>query len=80
VITRLDGHLLVPGELAVELLELLDLLGEVLRYGSDDLRDDIADRFHPRMHAHLVEALDIQAGRLRRATTDSPPSKRLTPR
>jgi hypothetical protein len=80
VITRPDGHLLVPGELAVELLELLDLLGEVLRYGSDDLRDDIADRFHPRMHAHLVEALDVQAGRLRRATTDCPPSKRLTPR
>jgi hypothetical protein len=75
VITRLDGHLLVHPELATELLELLDLLGEVLRYGGDDLRDDIAERFHPRMHAHLIEALDTQAGQLRRATTDSPPPK-----
>jgi hypothetical protein len=80
VITRLDRHLLLPPDLADQLLELLDLLGEVLRYGGDDLRADIADRFHPRMHAHLIEALDTHAGQLRRATTDSPPSKRLTPR
>jgi hypothetical protein len=68
VITRLDGHLLLHPELAAELTDLLDLLGEVLRYGGDDLRDDIADRFHPRMHAHLIEALDTHAGQLRRAT------------
>jgi hypothetical protein len=65
----------VHPELATDLLELLDLVGEVLRYGGDDLRDDIAERFHPRMHAHLIEALDTQAGQLRRATTDSPPSR-----
>jgi len=69
VISKLDGHLLLHPESAVELLELLDLLGEVLRYGGDDLRADIADRFHPRMHAHLIETIDIQAGLLRRAAT-----------
>lgn len=80
MITKLDGHLLLHPASAVELLDLLDLLGEVLRYGGDDLRDDIAERFHPRMHSHLIEALDTQAGQLHRATTDSPPSQRLTPR
>ena len=80
MITRLDRHLLLHPDLAVELLDLLDLLAEVLRHGSDDLRADIAERFHPRLHAHLIEALDTQAGQLRRATTDSPPSQRLTPR
>jgi hypothetical protein len=54
VIRRLDGHLLLHPDLVVELLDLLDLLdllAEVLRYDGDDLRDDIAERFHPRMHA-----------------------------
>jgi hypothetical protein len=69
VILRLDGHLLVLGEHATDLLELLDLLSEVLRYGGDELRTDIADRFHPRMHAHLVEALDAHTSQLRRVTT-----------
>ena len=68
MITKLDGLLLLHPDQAVDLLELLDLLGEVLRYGGDDLRADIADRFHPRMHAHLIEALDTHAGQLRRAT------------
>lgn len=68
MITRLDGHLLLHPDQAVDLLELLDLLGEVLRYGGHDLRADIADRFNPRMHAHLIEALDTHAGKLRRAT------------
>ena len=68
MILRLDGHLLVFPDHATDLLELLDLLAEVLRYGGDDLRDDIADRFHPRMHAHLIEALDTHAEQLRRAT------------
>ena len=67
MITRLDGHLLLHPDHAGELLDLLDLLGEVLRYGGDDLRDDIADRFHPSMHAHLIEALDTHASQLRRA-------------
>lgn len=69
MITRLDGHLLVHPEHAEQLLELFDLLGEVPRYGGDELRVDITERFHPWMHAHLVEALDIHAGLLRRATT-----------
>ena len=69
MITRLDGHLLVHPEHAAGLLELLDLLNEVLRYGGDDLRDDIADRFHPSMHAYLIETLDHHAGLLRRTAT-----------
>lgn len=69
MITKLDGHLLLPPDLASELLDLLDLLGEVLRHGGDELREDIADRFHPRMHTHLIEALDSHAAQLRRATT-----------
>lgn len=77
MITRLDGHLLMRPEHATGLLDLLDLLGEVLRYGGDDLRDDIADRYHPGMHAHLIEALDTHAGLLRRATTTV--HKGLTP-
>jgi hypothetical protein len=69
LLTRLDGHLIVHPEHAEALLELLDLLGEVLRYGGDDLRADIAERFHPGTHAHLTEALDTHAGLLRRTTT-----------
>jgi hypothetical protein len=69
VITRLDGHLLVHPDHAEQLQELLDLLGEVLRYGGHELRVDIADRFHPGMHAYLIEALDTHAGLLRRPTT-----------
>lgn len=69
LLTRLSGHLLLHPEHADQLLELLDLLGEVLRYGGDDLRADIAERFHPGTHAHLIEALDTHAGLLRRAAT-----------
>jgi hypothetical protein len=72
VIARLDGHLLLHLAYAVELVELLDLFGEVPRYGGDDLQADIADRYHPRMHAHLIEAIDTDTegtGQLRRATT-----------
>jgi hypothetical protein len=78
VITRLDGHLLVHPDLAGELTDLLDLLAEVLRYGGDDLRDDIADRFHPGMHAHLIEALDLHAAQLRRHRPQ--PAEGMTPR
>lgn len=69
MITRLDGHLLVPPDHAEQLTELLDLLGEVLRHGGDDLRADITDRFGPGLHGWLIDALDIHAGLLRRATT-----------
>ena len=69
MITRLDGHLLVHPEHAAGLLELLDLLSEVLRYGGDDLIADIADRFHPGMHAYLIETLDTHASLLHRVTT-----------
>jgi hypothetical protein len=65
----MDGHLLLPADHADALLELLDLLGEVLRHGSDELRADIADRFGPGLHGWLVDALDVHANMLRRATT-----------
>lgn len=69
LLTRLDGHVIVHPEHADQLLQLLDLLGEVLRYGGQDLRADIAQRFHPGMHTHLIETLDTHTGLLRRATT-----------
>jgi hypothetical protein len=63
-----DAHL-VPLDHADQLLELLDLLGEVLRHGGDELRADIADRFGPSLHGWLVDALDIHADLLRGTTT-----------
>lgn len=79
MITRLDGHLLVHPDLAGELTDLLNLLAEVLRYGGDDLRADIADRFHPGMHTHLIEAIDLHTSRLHRAA-NPPPAQRTDPR
>jgi hypothetical protein len=78
-ITRLDGHLLVHPERVAGLLELLDLLGDVLRHGSDELRADIADRFGPSLHGYLVDAVDFHAHLLRRAFT-APSRKGPTPR
>jgi hypothetical protein len=69
LITRLDGHLLVHPDHADALRELLDLLGEVLRHGGDDLRADIADRFGPSLHGWLVDAIDLHATLFHRATT-----------
>jgi len=69
LLTRLDGHLILRPEHAEQLLELLDLLNEVLRYGGDDLVADIAERFHPGTHTHLIEALDTHASLLRRTFT-----------
>ena len=68
-ITRLDGHLILHPDHAAHLLDLLDLLDEVLRHGGDDLVADIADRFHPGTHTHLIQALDTHAGLLRYAVT-----------
>jgi hypothetical protein len=79
VITRLDGHLLVHPEHASGLTELLDLLSDVLRHGGDELRADITDRYGPSLHGYLIDALDIHAGLLRRATTTLS-TKGLTPR
>jgi hypothetical protein len=68
-VTSQPGTRLVPVEHADQLLELLDLLGEVLRHSGHDLRADIADRFGPGLHGWLVDALDIHSDLLRRATT-----------
>ena len=70
MITRLDGHLLVHPDLAGELTDLLDQHGDVLRFGGDELRAVIADRIHTRLLAHLIEALDLHAGQLRRAASN----------
>ena len=40
--TNLDAHLTVPIDYAADLLDTLDLLSEVLRHASDELRHDIA--------------------------------------
>jgi hypothetical protein len=68
-VTTQPGARLVPVDHADQLLELLDLLGEVLRHGGDELRADIADRFGPSLHGWLIDALDIHANLLRRTTT-----------
>lgn len=69
MITRLEGRLPVDPDHASQLVELLDLLGEVLRHGGQGLRGDIADRFGPGPHGYLIDALDIHTGLLRRLTT-----------
>jgi hypothetical protein len=69
VITRLDRHLTVPIDYAAELLDTFDLLGEVLRYASDELRHDIADHYQPGTYEYLIETVDHHASVLRRATT-----------
>lgn len=66
---RGDGHLLVHPDHADQLLELLDLLGEVLRHCGDDLVADITDRYGPGLHGWLVDALDIHATLLRHTST-----------
>lgn len=74
-LNALDGHPLTEPDHAEALLELLDLIGEVLRYGSDDLRADITDRYTPSTFNHLLESLDCHASLLRRAinpTTRTP--------
>jgi hypothetical protein len=68
-LTRLDGHLLMHPDHADALRELLDLLGEVLRHGGDDLRADITDRFGPSLHRWLVDAVDLHAALFHHATT-----------
>jgi hypothetical protein len=51
LITRLDGRLLVHPDHADALRELLDLLGEVLRHGGDDLtRRPVPPRYHQTIH------------------------------
>jgi len=73
VITRLDRHLTVPIDYAADLLDTLDLLAEVLRYASDELREDIVDRYQPGTYEHLIGTVDAHAGVLRCATSPDQP-------
>jgi hypothetical protein len=73
VITNPDGHLTVPIDYAADLIDTLDLLSEVLRYASDELREDIIDRYRPGTYEYLIETVDAHAGVLRRATSPGQP-------
>jgi hypothetical protein len=75
VITKLDGHLAVPTDYATNLIDILDLLAEVLRYAGDELREDVAARYQPGTYQYLIEPLDSHTGPLRRATS---PTRRRT--
>ncbi len=54
---------------ALDLLDLVELLANILRYGGHGLREDIADRYKARTVDLLIVELDGHAGLLRRATT-----------
>lgn len=73
MITNLDAHLAVPIDYAADLIDTLDLLSEVLRYASDELREDIVDRYQPGTYQYLIETIDAHAGVLRRATSPGQP-------
>jgi hypothetical protein len=73
VTTNLDAHLTAPIDYAADLLDTLDLLAEILRYASDELREDIVDRYQPGTYQYLIETIDAHAGVLRRATSPGQP-------
>jgi len=73
MITRLHRHLTVPIDYAADLLDTLDLLSEVLRYASDELRHDIVDHYPPGTYEDLIETVDHPAGPLRAATSPTRP-------
>ena len=74
--TASNGNVLMLGDYALDLLDLVELLANILRYGGYDLRADIADRYTARTVDLLVAELDTHAGLLRRATT---PARKDTP-
>ena len=73
MITRLDQNLTMPIDYAADLLDTLDLLSEVLRYASDELRHDVVDHYQPGTYEHLIETVDHHAGLLRHATSPGQP-------
>ena len=69
MISVLDGgHVFMPISHAVELGDLLQHLGEVLRYGGHELHTDIDDRYQPGKTTHLIEACDHHTALITRAT------------
>jgi hypothetical protein len=82
VIANPDGQLTVPIDYAADLLDTLDLLGEVLRYASHELRHDIVEHYlrheivedyQPGTYEHLIETVDHHASVLRRVTSPGQP-------
>lgn len=63
--TRDDGSVVLDTDHITELAHLLDLVADVLRHGNDDLRADIAARYHPHLRTHLIDALEAHALHLR---------------
>ena len=72
MITRLDQQLTMPIDHAADLLDTLDLLSEVLRYASDELRHEIVDRYPISTYEYLIETVDHHAGLFRHATSPTP--------
>jgi len=68
-VTALDTFLPLDPDHAADLLHLLQTLDDILRYGGDDLRADIAERYHPRMHDQLLQAVQFHACLLHHAIT-----------
>lgn len=66
-----DGDVLMRNFHALDLLDLVELLANILRHGGYGLREDIADRYTARTADLLVAELDSHAGLLRRATIRS---------
>jgi hypothetical protein len=71
-----NGSVLMLGDYAHDLLDLVELLANILRYGGYDLREDIAYRYTARTVDLLVDELDAHASLLRRATT---PARKESP-
>lgn len=64
-----EGNVLMLHHHALDLVDLVELLANILRYGGHGLREDIADRYTARTVDLLISELDAHAGLLRRATT-----------
>jgi hypothetical protein len=71
-----EGDVLVRNFYALHVLDLVELLANILRYGGHGLREDIEARYTARTVDLLVVELDEHASLLRRATT---PARKDTP-
>jgi hypothetical protein len=74
MIIKLDGgHVVMPTPHATDLVDLLDKVAEVLRYGCDDLFEDTeGDLFTSCENDRLIETVEHHASTLRKATHSSP--------
>lgn len=68
------GHVVVPTPHAVDLVELLEQVTEVLRYGCHDLfTDSEDDLFTTGENDRLIETVEQHTQMLRAATRPRPP-------